>query len=126
MRGDRTNRRRGHRRRQCALLDRGAHRRLDQFPRCRDLAADVHRGRIEGIDDGGQADAEIATGRLQRRSRFEIGAARADEQIVNRERLARRRSRLGVLVRNSGSTSRGSRHTLPSIRRAARATRPID
>ena len=50
---------------------------LDQIPRGRDLAADVDAGRIERVDDGGQPEAEVAGGGLERRTAFASPRARA-------------------------------------------------
>ncbi len=92
---------------------------FDQIPRRRDFAADVHARRIGRIDDGGQAQAEIAGGRLDRRDGFGVARPRPRDQVLDAEGALfdlRGPGRLRRRGRNTARASRGWRRTLPSTR----------
>ncbi len=117
------------RRRQGALGQRRAHRRLDQVPGHGDFAADVDPRRIEHVDHRRQAEAEIARRAVECRRRLGITRAGARNQVFDGEVALLHRRRAAVIGRAAevaGQRRRVRDVGLPAAIRSARTARSVE
>src|SRR5262249_58192434 len=66
--------------------------RLDQIPGRDYFAAYVYARRVDGVDDRGQPESQVARRRLERGDGFGVAGPRPDDQIFDRETRDLRRA----------------------------------
>src|SRR5262245_50637382 len=103
--------------------------RLDQIPGRDYFAAYVYARRVDGVDDRGQPESQVARRRFEGGDGFGVAGPRPDDQIFDRETRDLRRDGFRF-PQIPAEVTRERRQvgniSLPATRRAARAARAVD